>query len=169
MEALEAIKKRRSIRQYKEQTVDEETIKKILSAAMSAPSAHNQRPWRFIGLRNRATLNKIASLHPYAQALKTAPLAIIVCGDYHLIRDEDFWPQDCAAATENILLAATALGLGSLWMGVYPKTNLVKTLQEFLDLPQNIVPFSLIALGYAAKEKESKERYDETRFSWHEV
>lgn len=163
MEALEAILTRRSIRNYTGDPVPREVVEKLLEAAMSAPSAHNQRPWQFLVVQERETLDRIPDFHPHSRMLKTAPLAILVCGDTSLFKDGDFWPQDCAAATLNILLAARALELGTVWMGVYPKENLVSSLRSLFGIPGHVIPFSLIAVGYPAEERPAGSRYDEGR------
>ncbi|MDK2880269.1 MAG: hypothetical protein PWQ99_44 [Clostridia bacterium] len=166
MDALEAIRSRRSIRNYSGKPVSRDLVKKLLEAAMCAPSAHNQQPWQFVVIEERETLDRIPDFHPHSRMLKTAPLAILVCGDGSLFKDADFWPQDCAAATQNILLAARALGLGTVWMGVYPKENLVSGLRSLFGIPQSVIPFSLIAVGYPAEEKPPVSRYDEGRVHW---
>lgn len=166
MDALEAILKRRSIRRYTAEPVAEDLIKQLLEAAMHAPSAHNQQPWQFVVIRERQILDKIPEFHPYSSMLKTAPLAIVVCGDSSYFKSPDYWPQDCAAATQNILLAARALGLGSVWMGVYPKDNLIEVLRNLLDLPEHITPFNLIAVGHPAEEKPQPKRFDEQRIHY---
>ncbi|MGB4428427.1 MAG: nitroreductase family protein [Thermacetogeniaceae bacterium] len=166
MDALEAILTRRSIRRYPAEPVAEDLIKKLLEAAMYAPSAHNQQPWQFIVIQDRQLLDKIPEFHPYSSMLKSAPLAILVCGDSSRFKSSYFWPQDCAAATQNILLAARALGLGTVWMGVYPKENLMEGLRTLFKIPEEIIPFSLIAVGYPAEEKLKPERFDEQRIHY---
>lgn len=163
MDAMEAILTRRSIRKYTDQAVPDDVIKKLMEAAMHAPSAHNQQPWQFVVIQDRQLLDKIPEIHPYSKMLKTAPLAILVCGDSSRFKSPDYWPQDCAAATQNILLAARALGLGSVWMGVYPKDNLIDGLRKLFELPADITPFNLIAVGYPAEEKPAANRFDEKR------
>jgi len=166
VDALEAILTRRSIRRYTAEPVADDLIKKLLEAAMYAPSAHNQQPWQFIVIQDREVLNKIPEFHPYSSMLKSAPLAILVCGDSSRFKSPYFWPQDCAAATQNILLAARALGLGAVWMGVYPKENLMDGLRTLLNIPKEIFPFSLIAIGHPAEEKPKPERFDEQRIHY---
>jgi len=160
---MEEILKRRSIRRYTEKEVSEEVVTELLKAAMSAPSAHNQQPWEFVVIDDRKTLDTIPSFHPYSSMLASAPLAILVCANSSSLAAEDFWPQDCAAATENILLAATSLGIGSVWLGVYPKAELMKGLKDLLSLPGYITPFALVSLGYPAVEKGPSDRYDPVR------
>ena len=161
---MDIIFKRRSIRKYESKSVSEDKIKKILQAGMCAPSAGDERPWHFIVINKREILDKIPSVHPYSNMIKEAPLAILVCGDLSLEKHTGFWVLDCSAATENILLAATSLGLGSIWLGVYPRDDRVNGLKKLLKInDENIIPFSLIPIGYSAEEKSPKEVYDENK------
>ena len=155
---LDFIFRRRSIRQFTDQPVEPEKIDAILKAAMAAPSAHNRRPWHFIVICNRPSLNAIAERHPYAKMLFTAPLAVAVCGDRQVAVQR--WDQDCAAATENILLSLPALGLGGVWIGYHPVEPPSDFLRAMLHLPENIAVFSLVAVGYPAESKEPRTQYD---------
>jgi nitroreductase len=161
--ALETILSRRSIRSYTEQPLNDTIYEHLLRAAMAAPSAHNQQPWEFVIIDDRKLLDSIPEFHPYSKMLTGAPAAILVCARSKDLKSEEFWPQDCAAATQNILLAATALGLGSVWLGVYPKESLMKGLRDLLGLPGDIIPFSLVSLGYPEKTKKPSDRYDPAR------
>lgn len=163
MDLLEAILSRRSIRKYTEKEVMSATVEKLLRAAMSAPSAGNQQPWQFLVIDDQELLTAIPSVHPYARMVEEAALAILVCGDLELERHAGFWVQDCSAATENLLLAAHALGLGAVWVGVYPREARVTGLQELLSLPEHLIPFSLIPIGYPAEEKPPSQRYQKSR------
>ena len=163
MDALTTIFSRRSIRLYTTKPVSREMVNEILRAAMSAPSAGNERPWHFIVLTDRAVLDAIPKFHPYSAMLKHAQAAILVCGDVTLEKHKGCWTLDCAAATENILLAAHAKGLGAVWCGVYPNEDRVANLKRLLNLPEHIVPFSLIPLGFPAEEKEAPDRFDGSR------
>jgi len=160
MEAMEVILTRRSIRKYTAQPVSEGLVKEVLEAAMAAPSAGNEQPWQFVVLRNRQTMNEVPKIHPYSQMIKEAPVAILVCGDLKLEKHPGYWVQDCSAATENLLLAAWARGLGTVWLGVYPREERVAGLRKLLGLPEHIVPFALIPVGYPAESKPRAERYD---------
>ena len=161
MEAYEAIMTRRSIRRFSAQVIDDDLVEKLLRAAMAAPSASNEQPWHFVILRDRATLGRITGFHPYADMLNEAGLAIAVCADTGHARG--MWVQDCAAATENILLAAHAIGLGAVWLGVYPVDERWLPLQGLLGLPEGVIPCTLVALGYPAEEKMPSKRYDAGR------
>lgn len=163
MDAMEAILGRRSIRKYSEKAVPEDLVHELLTAAMAAPSAGNQQPWQFIVIDERRLLNAITEFHPYADALKQAPIAITVCGDMTLQKWEGFWVQDCSAAIENLLVAAHAKGLGTVWLGVHPIGDRASGLRNLLRLPDTIVPLAVIALGYPAEHKEPANRYDSSR------
>ena len=155
MEVMEAILARRSIRQYSDRALSAEVIDSVIQAAMAAPSAHNEQPWHFIVITDRQVLDAVPRMHPYAQMLNEAPMALCVCADLNLEaeRGSGYWIQDCAAATENILLAATGLGLGTCWLGIHPREERKKALSQLLQLPAHVVPFCLIAVGYAAESK----------------
>jgi len=161
MDALEVLFTRRSIRKYTDEPVTEENLKTILGAGMNAPSANNRQPWHFVVVEDRAKLNAIMEVHPYSRMLAEAPIAIVVCGDTTI--SASFWPQDCSAATENILLAARALDLGTVWMGVYPGEERVNDIQALFNLPQHIQPLAIIALGHPAEEKGRVDRYKAER------
>jgi len=163
MDALQAILTRRSIRRYEPTPVTEDQLKDLLEAAMAAPSAGNQQPWHFIVVTERRTLDAIAAVHPHAQMLKEAPAAVVVCGDTTSLRHVDFWVQDCAAAVQNILLAATALGLGSCWVGVHPRAERETALRGVFNFPESIVPVAVVALGHGAEVKGPALRYQEER------
>ena len=163
-DAMRNILTMRSIRKYAAQPVEEEKIKLILRAAMAAPSARNLQPWELIVLTKRETLDELVNFSPHVKMLKEAPLAIVVCGR----TDEetgspDWWVVDCSAAVQNALLAAHALGLGAVWLGVHPRCDRQEALQNFLRLPVNVKPHSMIALGYPAEQKEPANRFREER------
>jgi nitroreductase len=145
--------------------VPEELFYELLEAGMCAPSAGNERPWHFIVITERSLLEGITGFHAHSQMLKQAPAAIIVCADMN--RDKypgvGYWIQDCAAATENILIAAQDKGLGTCWLGVYPRENRVAGMRKLLKLPDHMIPFSAIAVGYPAAVKSPGIRYDESR------
>ncbi|MFH0893281.1 MAG: nitroreductase family protein [Bacteroidota bacterium] len=148
MEALEALFTRRSIRKFKKDPITEEALKGILRAAMYAPSAANQQPWGFVVIKDRNILNQIPTVHPYAEMIKEAPVAIAVCGDLSLEKHQGYWVQDCSAASHNLCLAAHALGIGNVWLGIYPREDRVMGIREILKLPENVVPLSIIVLGH---------------------
>jgi nitroreductase len=163
MEAMEAILGRRSIRRYDGRPVTEGQIEQILRAAMSAPSANNEQPWHFVVVTDRRTLDRIPTIHPYADMLKEAPLAILICGDTTLEKSPGYWVVDCAAATQNLLVAAYALGLGTVWLGVYPRQQRMSDIAQLLRLPDHIKPLALVAVGHPAEKKPANNRYDPLR------
>ena len=163
MEAMEAILSRRSIRKYTEQPVTDEVIKELLEAAMSAPSAGNEQAWQFVVIKDRGILDQIPKYHPYSRMVKQASVVILVCGDLKSEKHKGYWVQDCSAATENLLIAVEAKGLGAVWLGVYPREDRVNGLRELLGLPEHVVPLSLIPIGYKGEEKPPANRYDPSR------
>ena len=167
MDTMEAILTRRSIRKYTKQPVSDEVLKELLEAAMYAPSASNQQPWCFVVIKDRKILNEIPKYHTYAQMLKEAPVAILVCCHSDL-QSGEFGVQDCSAATQNILLAAHAKGLGAVWLGVYPTEPLVTATKKLLNLPKHIIPISLISIGYPAEQKPQPDRYRADRVHYNQ-
>lgn len=164
MEIFEGILKRRSIRKYKDKEIEEEKIKKILKAGMYAPSSRNKRPWFFIVIKDKNILKEIADFHPYGKMLYTAPLAILVCGDKNIQEVEGYIALDCAASTQNILLAALGLGIGSCWIGIYPRKERMDFIKKLLKLEEKLIPISLISLGYPDEEKEMPERFEKEKY-----
>jgi nitroreductase len=163
MDALEVILSRRSIRRYKKQTVPYGEIEGLIRAGMAAPSANNQQPWHFVVIDDHSILDEIPKFHPYSQMLREASAAVLVCGDTSLDRGGGMWVQDCAAATENILLAAHAKGIGAVWLGVFPREERYLTIREMLGMPENVVPFSIVSLGFPAERKAASNRFNPER------
>lgn len=165
MNTLDAINSRRSVRRYDaSRRVSDSDIAKILEAAMFAPSAHARFPWEFVVVKNPEALNALSEAHAYAKFLPDAGVAIIVCGDLekqHKNAGGGYWMVDCAAATQNMLLAAYSLGISSCWCGVYPEPERTENFIKILNLPEHIKPFSMVVLGYALNEiKQPPSRYD---------
>lgn len=161
MDALNFIYKRRSIRKFTDAPVEDALIEQLLRAAMAAPSAMNLNPWRFVVIRDPQRLERLRKALPFARM--NAPTAISVCGDVRSLRrmvSENFWQQDCSAATENLLLAASALGLGAVWCGVTPIARLQKAVSAVLELPEGVLPLNLVFIGYPAEEKPARTQYD---------
>jgi nitroreductase len=163
METLEAIHTRRSIRKFTGKNIPEELLTKILEAAMYAPSARNTQPWRFVVITNKELLGKIPHIHPYAQMCYDAGAAILVCGDTSIENLEGYLALNCGASSQNILLAAHDLGLGGVWLGVYPRKERMEPLSKLFNLPQNIIPISLIVLGYPNESILPQERFKKDR------
>lgn len=160
---MNAIFQRRSIRKYTSQQVAEERIEQLLRAGMAAPSAGNEQPWEFVVIRDRAVLNEIPKFHAFSKMLPEAGCAIVVCGDLNRDQFNGFWVQDCSAAAQNILLMAQELGLGAVWLGVYPDQSRVQPLAKLLRLPQNIVPLCILSVGYPAENRGEIDRFDPDR------
>ena len=158
---LENIHNRKSVRQYTPEPVSQEHIETMLKAAMAAPTAVNYQPWRIVVVTDRAQLDEMAELLPYAKMLKQAPLAIVVCGETVWMggNENPYWQQDCAAATQNLLLAAEALGLGAVWTGVYPNETLYPKLHDFLNMPPEVQPFCAIPIGHPAGDDKPKDKW----------
>ncbi len=156
---------RRSVRRFADQPVTDDQVTLLLQAAMAAPSAGNRKPWHFIVVRDPETRRKIAESHPFAKMATEAPVVIVPCGDPGLsFADRPaFWVQDVSAATENLLLAAAALGLGAVWCGVYPNEERVSDARGFLDIPDGIIPLCYVPVGVPAEEKEPRTQYDAER------
>ena len=166
---LETIFNRTSIRSYSDQKVEKDQIMTLLKAGMSAPSAVNKQPWEFIVIDDKDLMGKIGDEFKNAGMVKKASCAIIVCGDMNLTLGGDvqeFWVQDCSAATENILLAAHSLGLGAVWCGVYPNKERAENLKNLLSLPEHIVPLNIIPIGVREKEQEPKDKWKEEKIHW---
>ena len=158
---LDNIHSRKSVRQYTSEPVSDNDIQTMLRAAMAAPTAVNYQPWRFVVITDRSQLEEVAGILPYAQMLKQAGAAIIVCGETIWMGGEEnpYWQQDCAAATQNILLTAEALGLGAVWTGVYPNPALYPALHDYLNLPSTVQPFCCIPVGHPAGDDQPKDKW----------
>ena len=164
MELNEAFLKRRSVRKFTEEPVSEEDILKLLHAGMSGPSACNRTPWEFFVVTNPEVLEKLRKATRFSRI--PSPLAIVVCGN--LLKSlplelSPFWIQDCSAATENILLEVTELGLGAVWCGIHPMKNAEKKVSEALGLSSNLVPLNIIRIGHPAEEPEARDQFSEKK------
>jgi nitroreductase len=162
LETLEAIKTRRSIRKFTNQPIQPETITVLLKAAMQAPSAMNEQPWQFIVIDDKKHLKNIPTFSPFAPT-QTASAAILVCADKSLIKIPDYWIQDCATATQNLLLAAHDQGLGAVWTGVINLPGRAEGFKAMLNLPSTIEPLCLVVLGYPAATIKPVARYIQER------
>ena len=162
-----AIESRKSIRKYKpDAPVAKEQLKQLLAAAMLAPSACNSRPWEFIAVTKRDILNEIARIHPYAKMCETATAAIIVVAVPQEGRPEGYFPQDCASATQNILLEAAGMGLGTCWCGVYPGAERIEGIAKLFDIKAPKLPFNVIAVGVPDEAPAPKGFYDESKVTF---
>ena len=168
---IENIMTRTSIRQYTDQTISADTIETLLRAGMAAPTAVNAQPWHFVAVNDKAKLQELAAANPRAKMLETAPLAIVVCGDLKKAMEgpgRAFWIQDCSAATENILLAAHALGLGAVWTALYPMEERVTPVREALKLPDTLIPLCTVVIGYPAEQPDPKDKWKPENVSYNE-
>ena len=161
MNFIELSKQRRSIRKFSDKKVSDELIEQLLISAMAAPSARNMQPWEFYVLKSVKKQNEIKSVSKNYDYNST--LSIVVCGNKQRTltqNDNDFWIQDCSAAIENILLAATSLGLGAVWCGAFPVVERSEAIKKVLNVNDNIVPLAVIQLGYPAEEKDLRSQYN---------
>lgn len=163
---MDSLFNRRSIRRYTDQAVKKEQLEMIVKAGMAAPSATNQQPWHFIILTDREKLLEITAVHPHSTMLKGAAAAIVVCFDPLLENIKGFLPQDCAAATQNMLLMIEELGLGGVWLGVHPNKEREDQIRGIVECPGDIVPFSIISIGHPAERKPANDRYHTDRVHW---
>ena len=170
-DVLNCIMTRTSIRQYTSQTVESEKIEALLRAGMAAPTAVNAQPWHFVVVNDKAKLRELAAANPRAKMLESAPLAIVVCGDMTKTMEgkgRQFWIQDCSAATENILLAAHALGLGAVWTALYPMDERIAPVSEALKLPDTLTPLCTVVIGHPAEQPDPKDKWKPENVSYNE-
>jgi nitroreductase len=145
---MDEIFKRRSVRTYLEKTVENEKIKKLIHAAMQAPSAGNQAESEFIVVQKLSSLEQLALMSPYSKLIAKAPLAIVVLGNTKRMKFPENWEQDLSASVENLLLEAVYQGLGAVWLGVHPIKDRIDKIKAQFALPENLKPFAVIAAGY---------------------
>lgn len=160
MDCLDAIMSRRSIRNYTGQPISGEDIETILRAAMAAPSAGNQQSWRFIVVTDREQLTRLSTATPYCRMIAEAGAALVVCGDTREEKHPGYWVQDCSAAIQNALVTVHAIGLGAVWIGVYPVEERVENVRKICEVPDGVIPMSMLAIGYPAETKPPSERYN---------
>jgi len=166
---LATIFKRKSVRNYTERKVSKKRLRILAKAGMAAPTAADKRPWAFIAITDRKTLDALGNALPYAKMLKNAPAAIAVCGDLNKAISGDgqaYWIQDCSAASENILLAAESMKLGAVWTGVHPIKEREVTVRKILQLPNHIIPLNIIAIGYPTGKETPKNKWDKSILHW---
>ena len=163
MDLFEALYTRRSIRSFTDAAVAEADLETLLRAAMAAPSAGNAQPWHFVVVTERAVLDAIPGIHPYAAMCKTAQAAVVVCAELSLEKHPGNWVLDCAAATQNLMLAARGLGIGSVWCGLYPQQERMTAMTDLLKLPEGVTPHALVVLGHPAQEFKKIDRFKPER------
>lgn len=167
METMDAIFSRRSIRKFQEKDVEPEKIELLLQAAMAAPSARNSKPWEFIVVTDPVMMDKIRGSMTFGKF--NAPMAIVVCANLSIVKrvlTSQFWVQDCSAATENILVAAVSLGLGTVWLGVHPIHVFTKRISKVFQLPEHVKPLNVIYVGYPAQDKPARTQFDPDLVHW---
>lgn len=167
-DVLTTIHSRKSVRNYTGAHVSDSLVEVLLRAGMAAPTAMNRQPWYFVVIRDTLLLNKLSESIMFADMLKNASVAIAVCGNMRNVAAilPKYWIQDCAAASQNILLAAEGLGLGAVWIGLYPTKARYKKPRRLLNLPSHIVPLSLISIGYPTGLEKPKDKWDPDKILW---
>ena len=166
---LEIIHQRKSVRNYTKTKVSKEQLETLIRAGMAAPSAVNKQPWAFIAINDRLILDKLGDGLPYAKMLKKASAAIVVCGDLGKALDgweQEFWIQDCSASTQNILLAAESMGLGTVWTAAYPAEDRMSTVKDILELPEHIIPLNVIPIGFPGGMVKPKDKWTAENLHW---
>ncbi len=166
---LDVIHKRKSVRHFTDDEVSKEQLKKIVKAGMAAPTARNLQPWAFVVITERNTLDKLAAVLPYSKMLEQAQAAIVVCGDMKKVaKDNDsvYWVQDCAAASENILLAVESMELGAVWTSIFPYPEKMNPVIEILEMPENIIPLNIIPIGVPTGEDKPKNKWKPKNLHW---
>lgn len=162
MEAIENILTRTSVREFNDQAVESEKLEMIIKAAFGAPSAVNRQPWHFVIVDQPDLKAELAAGLPYCAMVVQSPVAIMVCGDkdkFFQGEDDLYWISDTSAACQNILLATHALGLGAVWTAIYPEKDRVATVRRIMNLPDNLIPLSLIPIGYPSRVVKAKDKY----------
>ncbi|MFH0944297.1 MAG: nitroreductase family protein [Planctomycetota bacterium] len=160
---MEPVTSGSSVREYREDPLEEKALVDLLRAAMAAPSAGDERPWQFLVIRSPSVRKQLAEMLPEAHMVSHAPVAILPCGDTSRQKHVGFWVTDCAAATQTILIEAERMGLGAIWLGIYPIKGRVRRIRDFLNIPQHIVPFALVAVGHPAESRDPHDRFDPSR------
>ena len=162
---LENILSRKSVRSYTDEPVRRSQLDTLLRAAMAAPTGRDMRPWKFVVIDDKAAMAALADSLPYAKMLREAQAAVAICGDLSVTDDKGNpstnWTFDCSAATENLLLAAEALGLGAVWTGVYPYAERVAAVKSALGLPEEIIPLALVPIGHPKGDPQPKDKFNE--------
>lgn len=168
-DAISVIHSRKSVRFYTGEPASKDELEALLKAGMAAPTARNARPWKFIAVTDAGTLKKLAEGLPYTKMIVKAGACIVVCGDMNRTlpgAERDFWVQDCSAATENILLAAEAMGLGAVWSGMYPLTERVEHVRKVLGIPKDFIPLNVIAVGHPVGTDKPKNKFEPDNIHW---
>ncbi len=165
-DALTVIHSRKSVRKYLDKPVSKEQIEILLRAGMAAPTAGDKRPWSFVVISDPALLDTLSFSSRGTRMLSEAAVAIAVCGDKNAGFRSEVWVQDCSAASENILLAAEAIGLGAVWTGIYLNEEPTKYVKRVLGLPESVYALNIISIGYPTGVDKPKNKWDPSRFHW---
>lgn len=168
-ETLKTIHSRKSVRHYVEKKVTKDQLMTVVKAGMAAPTAGNKQPWSFVIIDDRTMLDTLAGLMQFGKMLKQASAAVVVCGNPERSFPGEmsaFWVQDCSAATENILLAVESMGLGAVWLGVYPGEARIKQVQQILGIPEKEIPLNIISIGYPKGDEKPKDKFNEKQIHW---
>lgn len=170
-QAIECIMTRASVRNYKPEPVNDSIVNTVLKAGMAAPTAANQQAWHFVVVTDQALKDSITDAFQWTKMVRGCAFAVVVCGDMTRLFDGDrenggFWTLDCSAASENMLLAAHALGLGGVWCGIYPEEDRMARLSEILGLPSNLRPLNILSFGYPAAPVAPKDKWDPEKVSY---
>lgn len=171
VERLQLPFERRSIRRFTGESIPKDHLLWISEAGFAAPSASNRRPWHITIITNCKILDQLAEVNPYGKMLTKASAAFLVSGDSHRMYEgeaKEFWIQDCSAVTQNVLLAAQALGYGAVWIGQHPLKTRVESAKEIVHLPEHLEPLSLIAIGVPDEKKEARTQWEESQILWRE-
>jgi nitroreductase len=168
-DALSVIHSRKSVRHYNGEPVSKEDLTTLMKAGMAAPTAVNKQPWVFIAVTDDATLLKLAQGLPYTKMIVKSRACIVVCGDMNKTLsgiEREFWIQDCSAASENILLAAEAIGLGAVWSGIYPLQERIDHVRKVLGLPDTVIPLNVIAVGHPTGVEKPQDKFNQSNIHW---
>ncbi len=166
---LDNIFARKSVRSFTGEKMKKEDLTTLMRAGMAAPSARNSQPWQLVAVNDIELLKKLEEALPYAKMTVNAGQGIVVCGDSTLFLpapSNEFWIQDCSAVTQNILLAAEAMGFGAVWTGAYPDTARSRAIQKILNLPKHIIPLCYIPIGYPTEGIKPKDKFKEEKIHW---
>ena len=165
-DVLTVIHRRKSVRKYLDKQVTREQLTTLMKAGMAAPTAADKRPWAFVAVSDKALLDSLSHSSPSGKMLKNAAAAIVVCGDTRRALNSNVWTQDCSAASQNILLAAEGIGLGAVWIGIYPEYFKYNHIRRVLGIPMEVVPLSILSIGWPTGAEKPKEKFDPANIHW---
>ena len=165
---LSVIHSRKSVRKYTDQPVSQEDLITIMKAGMAAPTGHDTRPWKFVAITDRSIMLELRKELQWATGLDGSPAAIVVCGDMKKVNklNPEFWITDTSAATQNMLLAIEAMGLGGVWCTLYPGQERMDHTRKILNLPDHIMPLCVIPIGYPTGLEKPKQKFNPKNIHW---